>query len=72
MSPLSTEEVAKMVGINAATLERWLSGGKLKSPKRVRVGRKVFRLWTSRDIGRVRQYKEKFYRKGRGRKKRKT
>ncbi len=65
---LSTEEVAQVVGINPATLERWLSSGKLKPPKQMRVGRRVFRLWRKRDIKRVERYKEKHYRKGRGRK----
>ncbi len=69
MKPLSTEEVAKVIGIGSATLERWLGSGKVRAPKPLRVGRKVFRFWTSRDIERVKRYKEKFYRKGRGRKK---
>ncbi len=69
MKPLSSGEVAKVVGIGPATLERWLSSGKVKPPKPLRVGRKVFRFWTTRDIERVKRYKEKFYRKGRGRKK---
>jgi len=68
MTPLSTEEVAKSLGIGRGTLERWLREGKVPKPKPLRVGRKLFRLWTDRDIDRVKQYKEKFYRKGRGRK----
>lgn len=66
---LSTEEVAQEVEINPATLERWLSSGKLKPPKKMRVGRRVFRLWGKRDIKRVKRYKARNYRKGRGRKK---
>jgi excisionase family DNA binding protein len=68
MSPLSTPEVAKRVGIHQATLERWLASGKLGMPKPLRVGRKVFRNWTDSDVERVRKYKQENYRKGRGRK----
>ena len=69
MKPLSTIEVANIVGVSQSTLERWLGERRIKAPKPLRVGRKVFRSWTSRDIERVRRYKEKFYCKGRGRKK---
>ena len=58
-----------MVGIHLATLEEWLSKRKLKAPRTVRIGGQTYRLWTDRDIERVRKFKEKFYRKGRGRKK---
>ena len=68
MSPLSTEEVAKKVGVNRVTLERWLSSGKISAPKTVRFGRNEFRNWTAADIERVRKYKQDNYRKGRGRK----
>ena len=69
MSPYSTREVAQLVGVHLATLEEWLSRKKLKSPKTVRVGAKNYRLWSDTDVERVRKYKEKSYRKGRGRKK---
>ena len=70
MSPYSTREVAKLAGIHLATLEEWLSTGKVKSPRTVKIGAKAYRLWADRDVERVRKYKKKFYRKGRGRKKR--
>lgn len=65
---LSTSEVAKKAGIDKATLERWLAGGKIGRPKALRVGEKVFRNWTDADVERVRKYKQENYRKGRGRK----
>ena len=68
MSPFSTPEVARKVGIHQATLERWLASGKLETPKPLRVGRKVFRNWTDSDVERVRRFKQENYRKGRGRK----
>ena len=69
MSPRSTAEVAKLVGIGKMTLERWLAQGKVPMPKKIVVGARVSRIWTERDIERVQHYKEKQYRKGRGRKK---
>lgn len=69
MTPISTPQVADIVGIHLITLERWLSSGKVESPKKVRAGNRSYRLWTQRDIERLKQYKAKYYRKGRGRKK---
>ncbi len=66
MSPISTLEAAKKGGVSKATLERWLAQGKIKAPKPLRVGQKVFRLWTDQDIERVRRHKKKTYWKGRG------
>jgi predicted site-specific integrase-resolvase len=68
MSPLSTFEVAKKIGINKATLERWLASGKVRQPKILRIGRKAFRNWNDADIEGLRNYKQENYRKGRGRK----
>ena len=68
MSPMSTEDVARKVGINRVTLERWLSDGKVAVPKKLRIGRSEFRNWTDADVERIRKYKAANYRKGRGRK----
>lgn len=68
MSPLSTKDVAAQVGVHRATLEEWLSKGKVCSPKTVQIGERTLRLWTDKDIARVMTYKQAFYRKGRGRK----
>jgi len=68
MAPLSTEEVAKQVGIGRVTLERWLASGNLRPPKMIRYGRNEFRNWTPADVERVRKYKTANYGKGRGRK----
>ena len=68
MANLSTQDVARKVGINRVTLERWLSGGKVEPPKKVRFGKNEFRNWTVADVERVRKYKQQNYRKGRGRK----
>jgi predicted DNA-binding transcriptional regulator AlpA len=66
--PPSTKEVCAATGIARATLERWLASGRLHPPQSLKIGAKVFRNWTPRDIERVRRFKEKFFRKGRGRK----
>lgn len=68
MSPMSTEQVAKVVGVNRVTLERWLSSGKLKGPRVVSIGRGTFRQWSQADVDRIQKYKQENYRKGRGRK----
>jgi excisionase family DNA binding protein len=57
MSPHSTLEVAKSIGVHKATLERWLASGKLRMPKELRVGQKIFRDWTNQDIERAQKLK---------------
>ena len=65
---LPTAEAAKAIGVDRGTLQRWIRLGKVKAPKPVlRNGRGV-RLWAQADMKRLHQTKEKFYRKGRGRK----
>jgi len=68
MANLSTQDVARKLGINRITLERWLSSGKVKAPKTVRFGKSEFRNWTAEDVARVQKFKRENYRKGRGRK----
>lgn len=68
MSPMSTQQVAKAVGVNRVTLERWLSSGKVKKPKAVSIGSGTFRQWTQADVDRILRFKQENYRKGRGRK----
>jgi len=68
MGPLSSQQVCQLVGIHPATLERWLASGRLKPPQPIKIGGRTFRYWTQRDVERVRNFKDKFYRKGRGRK----
>jgi len=68
MKNLSTPDVARQVGINRATLERWVASGNLQAPKMIQVGRDISRNWTLEDVKRVRKYKQENYRKGQGRK----
>ena len=67
-----TGQVARMVGIHKVTLKRWLLDGKVREPRRISNGGIQARIWTDRDVERVRKYKAANYRKGRGRKKKKT
>ena len=66
MATYSTPEAAKKCGVHHITLQRWVSSRKIKAPVKTRVGGVVVRLWTDSDVERVRKYKEKNYRKGRG------
>lgn len=66
MRTLSTVEVARAVGIHKVTLQRWLLDGKLPEPRRVRQGGVEVRIWTVRDLDRVRKYKAAHYGEGKG------
>jgi predicted DNA-binding transcriptional regulator AlpA len=55
MSKLSTEQVAEVVGLNSATLSRYIKAGKITAPKETMVGRMRMRLWSERDIKRLKQ-----------------
>jgi excisionase family DNA binding protein len=66
----TTKQVADAVGVNKRTLLRWLQDGKVPEPRRIRNGGLDARIWTARDVERVRKWKAAHYRKGRGRKKR--
>jgi excisionase family DNA binding protein len=68
MATYSTSEAAKKCGIHHITLQRWVSDGKLKAPRKTRVGGVVVRLWADSDLKLVRKFKKENYRKGRGRK----
>ncbi len=69
MRTYSTKQVAQMVGIGRSTLVAWLRSGKVKEPRRIRGGGIDARIWTARDVERIRKWKAAHYRKGRGRKK---
>ena len=70
MAPGSTDDVARKVGIARSTLELWIRQRKVR-PQVVRIGRRTFRLWSDKEIRKVKEVKAKTYRKDRGRKKEK-
>ena len=69
MKGYSTVEVSRMIGIHKATLRRWLQAGIIPEPKRNRVAGVGYRIWTDRDVERVKKYKAAHYWEGRGVKK---
>lgn len=69
MKTYSTAQVAGIAGVHKNTLKRWLRDHRVKEPRRVGNGGIELRVWTDRDVARVRKYKAAHYRKGRGRKK---
>jgi predicted DNA-binding transcriptional regulator AlpA len=68
MKTYSTSQVTKIVGIGRMTLLRWLKDKKIPEPRRISNGGLNARIWTDRDVERVRKFKQENYRKGRGRK----
>ena len=68
MATYSTSQITQLVGISRMTLLRWLRAGKIREPRRISDGGIEARLWSDRDVERVRKYKAGHYRKGRGRK----
>jgi excisionase family DNA binding protein len=68
MSPKSTREIAREVGVGKMTLERWLREGKIPQPKTISFGGRNFRLWTQSDIKRIKKYESLHLYEGRGRK----
>ena len=67
---LTTTEAAKAVGLHPVTLQRWIAAEKVKAPQPTLIGAVGYRLWTTKDVERLRKVKLKIHRKGRGRKKR--
>jgi excisionase family DNA binding protein len=68
MKTYSTAQVARRLGVHKVTLKRWLISGRVAEPKRIGKGGVQARIWSDRDVDRVRKYKQENYRKGRGRK----
>ena len=51
----STRDAAKELGIHAITLHRYIAAKKVPAPEVQRVGRIKVRLWSQKDIDRVRE-----------------
>jgi len=50
----STRQAAKKLGLDAKTLSRYISAGKVPAPKILKVGSASLHGWTEEDIERVR------------------
>lgn len=61
MQTYSTRGAAKKIEVSLMTLMRWISGGMIEAPKLSRVGGVKVRLWTDRDIKRVRKQRRTLY-----------
>jgi len=68
MKAFTTPETARLAGIHLRTLHRWLERGVIPEPKRGNLGGLKVRLWSASDVRRVKEYRKKFWAKGRGRK----
>ena len=55
MSTLSTRQAAKKLGVDAATLSRYISAGKIPAPQIIEIGGNPVHSWTDEDIERVRK-----------------
>ena len=64
----STVQAARILEIGRQTLHRWIASGAVAAPRLSNVAGVRVRIWTERDLERVRKYKQQNYRKGRGRK----
>ncbi len=65
----TSRQAAEGLGIALMTLQRWIKARKVKAPRlTVRAGHAV-RLWTQKDLARLRKVKEEIYHRGGGRKK---
>ncbi len=65
----TTSEAAEQVGISLATINRWISMGKIEAPEPTLVGATGYRLWSRTAIKNLRATKKKIYWQGGGRRK---
>jgi predicted DNA-binding transcriptional regulator AlpA len=55
MPLLTTRQVAKKLGLTAATLSRYISAKKIPAPEIIRVGSFHVHSWTDADVERLRE-----------------
>ena len=65
----STVQVARKLKIGNPTLHRWIREGKVPAPRKRKVTGVTVRIWTDRDVEKVKKYKAAHYWEGRGVKK---
>jgi hypothetical protein len=63
----TTAEAARAAGLHLVTLQRWIAMRKVRAPKPTLVGAVGYRLWTTKDVKKLKKTKKQIYRKGRGR-----
>ena len=55
MSKLSTNQVAKKLGLTSASLTRYIQAGKITAPPETMAGGMRMRLWSESDIERLKE-----------------
>ena len=55
MSKLSTNQVAKKLGLTSASLTRYIQAGKIPAPPETMAGGMRMRLWSESDIERLKE-----------------
>jgi predicted site-specific integrase-resolvase len=59
MKTYSTKQAAPKIGVSWITLQRYATSGKIAVPPLQKVGGVTVRLWTERDINRVKNQLQK-------------
>lgn len=65
--PYTTKQAADKIGITRATLQAWIKARKIEPPKPTIEGARSKRIWTKSDLAQLKKAKERIYRKGQGR-----
>ena len=58
----SISEVARIVGVNRRTLQRWILNKQIPLPKVEIVGGKLKKSWTIAEVAQIREHKQATYR----------
>lgn len=58
----SISEVARIVGVNRRTLQRWILNKQIPSPKVEIVGGKLKKSWTAAEVAQITEHKQATYR----------
>ncbi|HJT71423.1 MAG TPA: helix-turn-helix domain-containing protein [Terriglobales bacterium] len=53
----TTAQAAKLIGVSRQTLQAWIAAGQIDAPELIGAGKAKLRVWTARDIERVKKFK---------------
>ena len=57
----SVSEVARIVGVNRRTLQRWILKKQIPNPKVEIVGGKLKKSWAAAEVAKIKEYKQATY-----------
>lgn len=57
MKTCNTTQAARAAGVSRATLQSWISSGRIEAPELQIVGGKAVRLWKRGDIAKLKRFK---------------